>query len=312
MVKITVIGSMNMDIVMRCPRIPREGESLVGSDLCFIPGGKGGNQAVACKRMGAETVMAGRVGQDEFGHHLKQSLEKVGVDISNVIEDDDEKTGIALVMVLNNGNNAILVAAGANGRVSYRDVDRWLPVIKGSDAVLLQLEIPMLVNEYIVKKCCDFPSLLILDAGPAMKCSSEVISGVDILSPNEIEAEMMTGIRVNSLDSAKKAALRLLEIGAKKVVLKLGDQGSLFARENEIIHFPGIKVKAVDSTAAGDVFMGALAVKLAEGEGIHQSIKFANIAGALSTTRMGAQPSIPNREEIEIFFQENSIEENKV
>lgn len=299
---IAVIGSINMDVVIRCSRMPKEGESLIGSDLKFIPGGKGANQALAVKRMGGEVKMAGRLGQDEFGRYLRRSLELSGIDTSQIIDDETEKTGVAVIMVLENGNNSIIVAPGANRKISTGDANKWFPLLEKSDIIILQLEIPLEIDRYIIERCQKFIPLLILDAGPAMKCPREIIAGVDIISPNETEAESITGITVDSLDSAKRAAQRLLEMGAKTVVLKLGAMGSLLADKDQMIHFPTFKVKAIDPTAAGDAFTGALAVKLSENASIDESIKFANAAGALTTAKMGAQPSIPTRTEVEEFI----------
>jgi len=302
--KVTVIGSINIDVVIRCPRVPKEGESLVGHDLKMIPGGKGANQAVAAAKLGARTFMVGRVGDDRFGPDLISSLEGLGVDVSEVRKDPSAPTGTALVMILENGNNSIVVVKGANDRVTPGDVERASDLIGSSDVLLLQLEIPLETVAYAEKKAREMGVRVVLDAGPAIKCPEEIIRGADIISPNETEAEATTGIKVDDLRSARSAAEALLEMGAREVVLKLGSDGSLWAKKGLVKHFPAVKVDPVDPTAAGDVFTGALAVRLAWGDRMEDAIRYANFAGAFSVTRLGAQPSIPSLDELEEFIHE--------
>jgi ribokinase len=303
---ITVIGSINMDIVVHCPRMPKEGESLIGYDLKMIPGGKGANQTVAAAKLGAQTHMVGRVGNDPFGADLISSLGRSGVDASQVLKDTSAPTGTALIMVLENGNNSIVVAKGANDSVKSEDIDRISGLIGSSDVLLLQLEIPIETVAYAIKKAKEMGIKVILDAGPAMQCPDEIIKGADIISPNETEAEAMTGIKVDDLSSARSAAEALLRMGAKEVILKLGSSGSLWTKGDVAKHFPATKVDPIDPTAAGDVFTGALAVRLASGDNMEDAIRYANFAGAFSVTRLGAQPSVPNLDEMEEFIREKS------
>ncbi len=304
--KVTVVGSINMDIVVHCPRMPKEGESLIGYDLRMIPGGKGANQAVAAAKLGAQTYMVGRVGDDPFGVDLISSLGRSSVDAGQVLKDTSAPTGTALIMVLENGNNSIVVAKGANDSVKPEDIDRVSGLIGSSDVLLLQLEIPLETVAYAIKKAKEMGVKVILDAGPAMKCPDEIIREPDIISPNETEAEATTGIKVDDLDSASSAGKALLEMGAKEVILKLGSNGSLWVKGDIVEHFPAVKVDPVDPTAAGDVFTGALAVRLASGDSMEDAIRFANFAGAFSVTRLGAQPSVPNLDELEDFIREKS------
>ena len=304
--KVTVIGSINMDIVVRCPRLVKEGESLVGSDLKMIPGGKGANQAVAAAKLGAETSFVGRVGEDAFGMQLISSLKKWRVDTSHILKDNLVQTGTALITVFDNGNNAIVVVKGANDRVTKQDVDSAANIIKNSDILLLQLEIPLDVVAYAERKAKQSGVKVILDAGPAMECPDDILAGADIISPNETEAEAITGIKVDNIDSAKIAAESILERGAQEVVLKLGANGCLWANRNFFQHFPAIDIKAVDPTAAGDVFTSALAVRYASGDKMEDALQYANFAAAFSVTKFGAQPSAPDVAELEEFIRARS------
>ncbi|MFC1543249.1 ribokinase [Candidatus Neomarinimicrobiota bacterium] len=303
--KVAVIGSINMDIVVCCPRLPKEGESLLGSDLHLIPGGKGANQAVTAARLGSKTSIAGCVGDDVFGVQLMASLEQSGVNVSQVRKDSSVYTGTAIITVLENGNNSIVVAIGANETVTPEDVDSASSIIQDSDVLLLQLEIPLDTVAYAEKVAREMGVKVILDTGPARNCPKEIIEGADIVSPNETEIEAITGHEVNSIDSAKSAANALIEIGAEEVVLKLGSNGSLWARKGIQQHFPAVKVDPVDPTAAGDAFTGALAVRLASGDRMEDAIRYANFAGAFSVTKLGAQPSVPELDELEEFIREN-------
>lgn len=304
--KVAVIGSINMDIVIRCPRMPKEGESLVGSDLQMIPGGKGANQAVAAARLGSQTALVGRVGDDSFGTKLISSLEGAGIDVSRIAYDTTVSSGTALITILDNGNNAIVVAKGANGKVTPEDVDRASDIIQQADILLLQLEIPLETVAYAEQKAKEAGLKVVLDAGPAVKCPDTIIKGADIVSPNETEAEAITGIAVVDLDSAESAAKAILEMGATDVVLKLGSNGALWVTRDQVQHFPAIEVKPVDPTAAGDVFTSALAVRLASGDAMEAAMPYANYAGAFSVTRLGAQPSAPDLDELEEFIRAKS------
>ena len=307
--RIVVIGSINMDIVIHSERMPREGETVIGSDLRFFPGGKGANQAVAAARLGAETFMVGRVGTDSFGESLRAGLIREGINSDHVIADQTAASGTALIVINPLGNNSILVAPGSSQNVSPADVDAASDLIRRADAVLMQFEIPLETVAYAAEKAQAHGVLTIIDAGPAKKCPPELLTKADVVSPNETEAEALTGIPITDLPSAEKAATRLMEMGVKTVVLKLGDKGCLVAREGYRGHCPAFQVSPVDTTAAGDAFTAALGVELAKGKPLERAVRFANAAGALSTLKPGAQPSMPTRNEVLDFLRERDAGE---
>ena len=304
--RIVVIGSINMDIVIHAERLPREGETVIGSDLRFFPGGKGANQAVAAARLGAETFMVGRVGKDSFGEPLRASLIHNGINCDHVIADENAASGTALIVINPQGNNSILVAPGASQNVSPADVDSVAELIRQADALLMQFEIPLETVAYVVEQAQAHGDLTIVDAGPAKKCPPDLLTKADVVSPNETEAEALVGIPITDLPSAEKAARRLVDLGVKTLVLKLGDKGCLVAQQGYVSHFPAFKVSPVDTTAAGDAFTAALGVEMAKGEPLERAVRFANAAGALSTLKPGAQPSMPTREEVLNFLRERA------
>lgn len=302
--RIVVIGSINMDIVIDSERMPREGETVIGSDLRFFPGGKGANQAVAAARLGAETFMVGRVGNDSFGESLRAGLIREGINCDHVITDHTAASGTALIVINPRGNNSILVAPGSSQNVSPADVDSATDLIRRADAVLMQFEIPLETVAYAAEQGQTHSVLTLIDAGPAKSCPPELLTKADIVSPNETEAEALVGIPITNLPSAEKAATRLVQMGVKTVVLKLGDKGCLVAREGYRGHCPAFRVSPVDTTAAGDAFTAALGVEMAKGEPLERAVRFANAAGALSTLKPGAQPSMPTRQEVLNFLRE--------
>jgi ribokinase len=304
--RIVVVGSINMDIVIHAERMPREGETVFGSNLNFFPGGKGANQAVAAARLGAETFMVGRVGKDSFGEPLRSQLLQNGVNCDHVIADENAATGTALIVINPEGNNSILVAPGASQNLSPSDADAVADLIRQADAILMQFEIPLETVAHAADLAQAHGVLAVLDAGPAKKCFPDLLRKVDVLSPNETEAEALIGMPITGLASAKKAAKEFMEMGVKTLVLKLGEKGCVVARKGEVTHYPAFRVSPVDTTAAGDAFTAALGVELARGEPFGCAARFANAAGALSTLTPGAQPSMPTREEVLTFLQERS------
>ncbi len=302
--RIVVIGSINMDIVIHAQRMPREGETVIGSDLRFFPGGKGANQAVAAARLGAETHMVGRVGKDSFGETLKSQLVGNGVNCDHIIVDEKAASGTALIVINPGGNNSILVAPGASQNILPKDVDAAADLIRQAAAVLMQFEIPLETVEYAAEMARAYGVLTILDAGPAKKCSPELLRKVDVLSPNETEAEALVGLPIRDLPSAETATTRFMEMGVQTLVLKLGEKGCLIATREGVTHYPALAVSPVDTTAAGDAFTAALGVELARGEPFDRVARFANAAGALSTLKPGAQPSMPTREEVLDFLKQ--------
>ena len=303
--KIVVVGSANIDLVMRVPRVPKPGESLIGHSFATITGGKGANQAVAAARLGASVRFAGCVGNDAFGELQRQSLSAAGVDVTYLKMHETEPTGTAVILVADEGQNSIVVTPSANYGLLPEDIAALTPLFAEADAVLLQLEIPLETVEAALDLARRCGTRSILDAGPAQKVSKALLAKADIVSPNETEAEAMTGIPVTTIENAREAAQALLEMGALEVVIKLGAKGSLYVGQDEI-HTRPFPVAPVDTTAAGDAFTAALAV-VWDCAPRTEALRFANAAGALATTVPGAQPSMPTRAAVEAFLQEQGL-----
>lgn len=296
---ILVIGSLNMDLVVKSPRMPGPGETLIGSGFKIVPGGKGANQALACARLGAITFMVGRVGRDTFGEALVTNLKNSGVHTEHVLRDPQEPTGIAVIIVDAAGQNSIVVAAGANARVSVRDVERLGGLWNRVGCLIMQLEIPIETVDCALRLARKKGVQTILDAGPARPLPLKLLKNVDILSPNEHETRAILGGKVKD---DMTAAAKLLRLGVRSVVLKLGEKGCLVAHAGEKVALPAFRVKAVDTTAAGDAFTAALAVSLCEGKSLIDAACIANAAGALACTKFGAQPSMPTLQELKQFL----------
>lgn len=297
--RIVVVGSLNMDLVTRAERIPQPGETILGGDLQTFPGGKGANQAVAAKRMGAQVAMIGRVGQDAFAVPLLQALGEAGVDSSHVLQDPDAATGVAIIVVDQRGQNSIVVCSGANARLSPQDIRAAEPAIAGADALLLQLESPLETVRCAAEIARCHGVRVILNPAPARPLPEALLRTVDVLVPNESEAALLTGLPVEDIPQVEAAATRLHEMGAEAVVVTLGERGVLYLYKGEGRLVPAFKVTPVDTTAAGDAFMGVFAVALAEGKPFAEAVRWGNAAGALATTKMGAQPSLPERGAVE-------------
>lgn len=303
---IVVLGSLNADLVQRVERVPRPGETLQGGNLETFGGGKGANQAFAAGRMGARTAMVGQVGDDSLGAMLLDSLRSAGVDTA-AVGSADCSTGAATILVLPSGENLIVISAGANATLSPELAVTRLADLDGVGFLLCQLETPIETVERALAFAKQKGVTTILDPAPARTLSRDVLRHVDLLTPNETEALTLleaTGERIETVSQAKAAAKQLLGLGVGTVVLKLGPLGCLVAGAGFCEAVAGFEVEAVDTTAAGDTFNGALAVGLAEGKVLTEAARFANAAGALSTTRVGAQPSMPSREEVERFLRE--------
>jgi ribokinase len=304
--KIAVVGSLNMDLVVRAPHMPIPGETVIGSDFRTIPGGKGANQAVAAARLGAEVAMIGRVGDDDFGRAQLRNLGELAIDTTHVTVDPEAATGIALITLDASGQNSIVLAPGANMRLTKEDINAAQGAIIQSDVLVLQLESPLEVVAYATDLAHDQGVKVILNPAPAQPLPKETLARLDYLIPNESETALLTGIEVADINSAKEAAERLREEGVGTVILTLGARGAFLVSAEESVHVPGYSVEVVDTTAAGDAFVGGLAVAVAQGQNLAEAVRYANAAGALAVTRLGAQPSLPTHQEVEEFMKGKS------
>jgi ribokinase len=303
MADIVVVGSLNMDLVVQVERMPAPGETLRGGDLQTIPGGKGANQAAAAQRLGCEVAMVGRVGADAFGPQLKNNLQDQGVDVTHVQIDDQAASGTALILVERNGENSIVISPGANGQLGTQDVARSRDLIEAARILLLQFEIPLQAVSAAIRVARQRGVRIILNPAPAQQVLPELLAKVDILAPNESELHILTGMKTDSLQAVEQAACKLLDMGVPAVVVTLGAQGALLATSDKVRHVPGIRVEVVDTTAAGDAFIAGLATALLQDYDLEQAVQYANCAGALATTKFGAQPSLPNAVEVTSCFQ---------
>ncbi|MBP7692770.1 MAG: ribokinase [Anaerolineales bacterium] len=295
--RIVVVGSLNMDLVVRAPHHPQPGETILGDEFRTFPGGKGANQAVAAARLGARVSLVGRVGQDDFGTALLETLARDGVDAA-AVRRDAAATGVALITVDAAGQNTIVVAAGANGQVSPADVDAAAPLFTNAAVVLLQLEIPLATVRHTLTVARQHAVPVVLNPAPAQPLPAELLAGVEVLIPNQTELAQLTGEA-----EIEAGARRLLAAGVRNIVVTLGADGVLgLTAAGERFHHPAQAVKVVDTTAAGDAFVGAFATALAEGRPLPEAAAWGNAAGALAVTRAGAQPSLPSRAEFLAFL----------
>lgn len=299
---IVVVGSSNTDMIIKTTRLPGPGETVLGGRFLMAPGGKGANQAVAAARAGGRVHFIARVGGDLFGDSALQGFRRDDIHVNHVLIDDGAHSGIALIIVNEDGENSIAVASGANARLSPDDIRRARDTIGRAGILLVQLEIPMETVEEAVRIAAEFGAKVMMNPAPARALNPGLLQRIDYLTPNENEIENITGIRVETEKDAAAAARLLLQHGVKTVLITLGHRGAYVAGEGIQQLVPGFQVEAVDSTAAGDIFCGALAAAVAENKPLLDAVRFANAAAAISVTRMGAQPSAPNREEIEAFL----------
>ena len=299
MADIIVVGSLNTDLVVRTPRFPQPGETISGEDLQVIPGGKGANQAVAAARHGIQVSMLGRLGKDNFGDFLLDNLKQNQVDF-RLVQRDDASTGTAAIIVDGKGQNSIILSAGSNGKVSPADVNS----VSFADykLLLLQLEIPIPPVLAAAQRAHESGILVILNPAPAKELPAELLSLVDYLIPNETELGLLTGMDVNGLASAESAAKSLLQRGVKNVIVTLGSKGALIVSSKQVTHVDTYPVHVVDTTAAGDAFIGGFAYSLLQNKSLEDAVRYGCASGALATTKFGAQPSLPTRAEVEKFI----------
>lgn len=300
MKKVVVIGSSNTDMVVRSENLPRPGETVLGGDFMMAGGGKGANQAVAVARMGHPVLFTAAVGKDIFGEEAVARYKEYGIDTSYVVRKDCP-SGVALILVDSAAQNSISVALGANNELTPEDVMPVLNTIQPGDIVLLQLEIPMATVEACVDIAAAKGALVVLNPAPAAKVSEATLSKLYLITPNQTEAEFLTGVEVKDEATARLAAAELCRLGVRKVVITMGSEGALLYEDGQAEIIPAHKVEAVDTTAAGDVYNGAMCAALAEGMPLIEALRFATKASAISVSRAGAQPSIPSRDEVDNF-----------
>ena len=296
---IYIIGSSNTDMVIKSNSIPKPGETIIGGDFYSFQGGKGANQAVAAAKLGGNVIFICKVGDDSLGNKSIKEYESHGINTEFICIEKDEHTGVALIMVDEEGENLISVASGANSKLKIKDIIFIEQILKPHDLLLIQLEIPLEVVKFIISLCYRLKIKLILNPAPFQKIDDDYLKCIDTITPNMIEAESLTGIKVFDVDSSKLAARKLIDKGIKNVFITMGSKGVFYVTEEKEGHILPKKVKAIDSTAAGDTFNGALAAALSFGMKIYDSVEFANSAASISVTKMGAQDSIPSINELE-------------
>ena len=285
-------------MVVKTERFPQPGETILGGTFLMNPGGKGANQAVAAARLNGDVCFVAKVGNDVFGTQAIELFNKEKIKTEYIFIDDTNPSGVALITVDGKGENCIAVAQGANGNLSVNDINNTEQVLQDADIILVQLEIPIETIEYIAALAKQHNKKLILNPAPACILGDDLLSKISIITPNEKEASMLSGIEITNIETAKQAAQVLSGKGIATVIITLGEEGALLYENNEFNLIPTNKVNAVDTTAAGDVFNGAIAVAISEQKNIKDAVRFANIAASISVTRLGAQASAPHREEI--------------
>jgi len=300
--KILVLGNSNVDFVFRIPRFHDPGETILAENLGIFFGGKGANQAITAKRLGGNVQFITKVGNDHYGKAYRHHLIKSGLNRKLILEDKKLPTGTAVIELTTKGENRIIAFLGANGSLSVNDLKRLERHWSGVGVFVTQLEIPLETVERGLKTAKDQGALTLLNPSPPIPLASHILSTVDFIVPNEVEAQLLTGIKWKGDREIRKMANRLLDMGAKNVIITLGPKGLFFKNRNEELWMKAFTVNVVDTTAAGDAFLGSLAAALSENKPTQEALKFANGAGALATTKLGAQPSLPSRRELESFL----------
>jgi ribokinase len=300
MADILVIGSLNADLVVRTDRFPAPGETIPGGDLSVIPGGKGANQAVAAARLGSEVAMVGRVGADNFGALLLENLKQNRIDARGVVRDETAATGTAIIVVDAGGQNSIVLSPGANARLTPEDAGPQ--TFSKARLLLLQFEVPVETVVHAARAAKEKGLRVLLNPAPAHPIPEELLAKIDLLIPNETELSLLSGMPVRDASTAEQAARRLTARGIPAVIVTLGAKGALLVDQDTAKHIPAFKVDVVDTTAAGDAFVGGLAVALLKGQPLEKAVQYANACGALAVTKFGAQPSLPSAREVEEFL----------
>ena len=300
--KILVLGSSNVDLILRVPRFHYPGETIRADNLTTVFGGKGANQAIASKRLGAEVTFITKLGDDHYGKSYRRYLIEKGLNPKSILTDKKIPTGMAFIELDSKGENRIIVSPGSNSSLSVDDLKRCSPLFRKIEVFVTQLEIPIETVRMGLKMAKRYDALTLLNPSPSRPLSAEILSLTDFLVPNELEAQSLTGLRMKKDQDISRIAARLLKMGVKNVVITLGPKGLFFKNPNEEIQMKAFQVKVVDTTAAGDAFMGALACGLAENKSIREVLMFANAVGTLATTKLGAQPSLPLKKELDAFL----------
>lgn len=295
---ILVVGSSNTDMVIKANHLPLPGETILGGEFFMNPGGKGANQAVSAARLGGDVTFICKTGNDIFGRQSAKVFEEEGIDTSFMVSDPNNPSGVALITIDKDAENCIVVASGANAALTAEDLIKAEEVIRNSSIVLMQLEIPINTVQFVAAVAVNNGIKVILNPAPACILPSTLFADIYIITPNETEAEILSGIKIINFETAKLAAKAINDKGAKNVIITLGSNGALVFSENAFTHVTAIKVEAVDTTAAGDVFNGALAVALAENNDIIKATEFACRAAAIAVTRFGSQSSAPYKKEV--------------
>jgi ribokinase len=300
--RILVLGNSNVDFVFRIPRFHDPGETILAESLGIFFGGKGANQAITAKRLGGNVQFITKVGNDHYGKAYRHHLIKSGLNRKLILEDKKLPTGTAVIELTTKGENRIIAFLGANGSLSVNDLKRLKQHWGGVGVFVTQLEIPLETVDRGLRTAKDQGAVTLLNPSPPIPLASYILSTVDFIVPNEVEAQLLTGIKWKGDREIRKMANRLLDMGAKNVIITLGPKGLFFKNRNEELWMKAFRVNVVDTTAAGDAFLGGLATSLSENKPIQEALKFANGAGALATTKLGAQPSLPSRRELESFL----------
>lgn len=306
MCKIVVVGSLNMDLVINADRRPDVGETILGNSFNIFCGGKGFNQAVAASRLGAQVDMIGMVGDDDFGRQFINALKSQNIGIDNIFISENTKTGIGSPVIDKNGNNSIIVVPGANMDIGAWHIEKAKQSLLSADLIMLQLEIPLAANLAVAKMAHGANIPVFLNPAPFAELPKELLSMITFFIPNEVECEKFTGVKVVDEDSAGKAAAILFENGISNVVVTMGEKGSYIDDGSVSMQIPSYHVKVIDTTAAGDAFCAAFAFHWAKHGSLEKAANYANAVGALTTTRLGAEPSLPGFQEVQEFLQERN------